>query len=75
MKNYCVPNTYNYKSDMYFQPGRYLFSKTKREPLQMILSFLILSQKIDYYKIYEKKGRLIDKILYLVYLSRKNQII
>ncbi|MDQ1086635.1 serine O-acetyltransferase [Siphonobacter sp. SORGH_AS_1065] len=60
-----------YSNYMFNSTVRYILSRVKREPVRMILEFLIISRKCDYYK---KKNGLITKILYLIYVSRKNRL-
>ena len=63
-----------YSDYMFSTKSRYFLSKIKREPVRMILIFLIWSRKADYYSYKKKNGGIIDKIAYLIYISLKNRL-
>lgn len=63
-----------YSEYMFPNRVRYILSRIKREPARMILSFLILSRKVDYYDYARTKGCFFNKICYLYYSTMKNRL-
>lgn len=62
-----------YSQYMFKSKFRYFISRWKREPVRMILNFLILSRKTDYYLAKRtSQGGLFSNILYTYYIRRKN---
>jgi serine O-acetyltransferase len=59
---------------MFPTKARYYMSRIKREPARMILLFLVLSRKTDYYNFAKTKGGVMNKLLYLFYISSKNRL-
>lgn len=63
-----------YSQYMFDSRPRYFMSRIKREPIRMIYSFLLLSRKSDFYFFSQKNGGLLNKVLYLYYISKKNRL-
>ena len=63
-----------YSKYMFDSKSRYFMSRIKREPIRMIYAFLYLSRKSDFYFFSQKKGGLLNKVLYLFYVSKKNRL-
>ncbi len=61
-----------YSQYMFHTKSRYILSRIKREPSRMIYNFLVLSRKTDYYL--KCKNGILNKILYLYYVSKKNRL-
>lgn len=64
-----------YSQYMFQSTRRYILSRVKREPTRMILSFLKLSRKVDYYHLkMQEKSSVFGKILYLYNICKKNRL-
>lgn len=63
-----------YSQYMFHSSLRYFMSRIKREPIRMIYSFLHLSRKTDFYFLSKNVGGIINKVMYLYYVSKKNRL-
>ena len=63
-----------YSEYMFNTRARYILSRIKREPARMIYSFMALSRKCDYYYRQQSKGGIVNKLLYFLYVCRKNRL-
>ncbi|MBP1675649.1 MAG: hypothetical protein H6Q20_208 [Bacteroidetes bacterium] len=64
-----------YAKYMFNSKSRYFISRLKREPARMILSFLVLSRKTDFYHYkMAQKPDFISSILYFCCICRKNRL-
>lgn len=63
-----------YSEYMFKTKSRYISSRIKREPSRMIYAFLVLSRKCDYYFFLKNKGGVLNKMLYLYTICKKNRL-
>lgn len=69
----CIKYERQIYSDYMFPTRlRYFMSFLKREPIRIILHYLVLSRKCDFYN-YHRNG-IINKIKYFYYISVRNRI-
>lgn len=61
-----------YSEYMFPTKARYILSRIKREPARMLLGFLIVSRKSDYYLNKKVSGGLLSKFNYIYYLRKRN---
>ncbi len=75
--NSCLKYEKNiYSEYMFSTKWRFFISKLKREPVRVIYSYLVLSRKSDfyYYKIKNNNKSIFNKLLYLLFITKKNRL-